>query len=548
MGDSETVVKTPIRVTRSSSSSTTTTTTTPKQNSPQKPKPGSRSLKNTKASFSDYLLFPKPITLDQLYSSYPCRKAQIDELLHLIGPPNSPMKPIFIYGRPSSAKTSVLLHVFKHLNRPFVYSSCKSCYNPRLLFESVLNQVFFHGKQSTNNYASAKRCEKASDFMNFLREALVHTIATIRENQRPKGSKNSLNCGAGEMIYLIFDNVEMIRDWDSGLALVSVLFKMGDLLKMPELGLVFISSASLDSFYGNTGLMELVPVFFPSYTDEELYQIFMRGQPNPKLYSSFLGVVLKTLCRLTKRVDELSVALVPLFRKYCEPLSDLRVIPDEAMKRKLFSCLQPHIMPSLNQVFKVESGTIVETNKEKEKRKGILRKQGSGETVYEVDFQMSDSAKYLLISAFIASKNPATLDAALFDSTGGSDNRKRKRKSSVTSIEKKDQAAQEMLLKGPGTFPLERLLAIFQCITSVTDGPIEREQVEDGLTEEVGSCGLMSDVLLQLSTLCNANFICKGGSCPLEGSTRYRATIDEDMVMKIARSVNFPLAKYLYRR
>jgi origin recognition complex subunit 5 len=28
--------------------------------------------------------------------------------------------------------------------------------------------------------------------------------------------------------------------------------------------------------------------------------------------------------------------------------------------------------------------------------------------------------------------------------------------------------AEEMLLKGPGTFPLERLLAIFQCITSVS--------------------------------------------------------------------------------
>jgi origin recognition complex subunit 5 len=46
----------------------------------------------------------------------------------------------------------------------------------------------------------------------------------------------------------------------------------------------------------------------------------------------------------------------------------------------------------------------------------------------ELEFHMSVSAKYLLLSAFLASRNPATLDAALFDSTGGSDNRKRKRK------------------------------------------------------------------------------------------------------------------------
>ncbi|KAK4411409.1 Origin of replication complex subunit [Sesamum angolense] len=58
----------------------------------------------------------------------------------------------------------------------------------------------------------------------------------------------------------------------------------------------------------------------------------------------------------------------------------------------------------------------------------------------------------------------------------------------------------------------------------------------------------MSDILLQVSSLCSANFITKGGSCPLEGSTRYRSTISEDMALKIARSLKFPLSKYLYRR
>lgn len=100
----------------------------------------------------------------------------------------------------------------------------------------------------------------------------------------------------------------------------------------------------------------------------------------------------------------------------------------------------------------------------------------------------------------------------------------------------------------------------------------------------------MSDVLLQLSSLCNANFIIKGGSCPLEGSTRYRSTVSEDLALKVsfqsfpkfltkfscrgnilkdslmlsnciiyytlsvwnglqvARSLKFPLPNYLYRR
>lgn len=90
-------------------------------------------------------------------------------------------------------------------------------------------------------------------------------------------------------------------------------------------------------------------------------------------------------------------------------------------------------------------------------------------------------------------------------------------------------------MKGPGTFPLERLLAIFQCITSVEEGSLDEDQcINEGLGAGTGDNGLMSDVLLQLSSLCNANFITKGGSCPLDGSTRYRATISEDLALKVS--------------
>lgn len=102
---------------------------------------------------------------------------------------------------------------------------------------------------------------------------------------------------------------------------------------------------------------------------------------------------------------------------------------------------------------------------------------------------------------------------------------------SEKSKDQKETAEEELLMKGPGTFPLERLLAIFQCITSVAAD--EEEQENDGLGIQSGDNSLMSDVLLQLSSLCNASFIVKGGSCSLEGSTRYRSTVSEDMAMKV---------------
>lgn len=141
-------------------------------------------------------------------------------------------------------------------------------------------------------------------------------------------------------------------------------------------------------------------------------------------------MVLKPFCRVTRRVDELSSAFSQLFKKYCEPLDDKAVIPNEEMKRRLFSHLQPHIAASLNEIFRVPSLILSETgaNKDKVALKSGGNKSGVADVIDEIDFHMSICAKYLLISAFLASRNPATLDASLFDSTGGSDSRKRKRK------------------------------------------------------------------------------------------------------------------------
>ncbi|KAJ6320338.1 hypothetical protein OIU78_015682 [Salix suchowensis] len=469
-----------------------------------------------KLTVNDFVFGGEKLSFDDLLSSFPARGNQIRELLRLLGPVNSPMLPLFVYGDPSTGKTSSILQIFRHLNRPFVYASCLTCYSLQILFESVLDQLLLHKKNAANGYSSARRCVKPSDFVNFLRGDLTSVIEKLKSLKKV-GPNKSAGKPNGNMLYLIFDNLELIREWDKSSTALSFMFNLYDVLKMHELGLIFISNTSPDTYYSNMGYTEHVPVYFPEYTEDDLRQILMRNQPNRKLYSSFLDVVLRPFCRTTRRVDELSTAFSSLFRKYCEPLSDL-----------------------------ASSSTEAETNKDTT-LKGSTRKSEVGDHFAQIDFHMSTSAKYLLISAFLASRNPATLDASLFDSTGGSDSRKRKRKASEKSIEQKEVAEQELLMKGPGTFPLERLLAIFQCITSAADSFDEDEHENDDLRAG-GDGGLMSDVLLQLSSLCNANFIIKGGSCPLEGSTRYRSTVSEDLALKVARSLKFPLPNYLYRR
>lgn len=228
------------------------------------------------------------ISFDDLISSLPGRRPQIIELLHLLGPLDSPLFPVFVYGGASTGKTSSILQIFKHVKRPFVYCSCITCYSPRILFESVLNQLWLHRRNESNRYSSTKRCEKPSDFVNLLQEALHNVVDSLKGNVEKSSSKKLLGMARGKMVYLVFDNLELAREWDKGSSILPFLFKLYDILKMPEVGLIFLSNASPDTYYSDTGYGEPIPVYFPEYTEDELNQILMKTQENPKLYSSFL--------------------------------------------------------------------------------------------------------------------------------------------------------------------------------------------------------------------------------------------------------------------
>jgi origin recognition complex subunit 5 len=240
-------------------------------------------------TINDLLVGGDPISLDDIISSFPGRSSQIHEIVRLLGPLNSPILPVFLYGGASTGKTSIILQLFKHLQRPFVYSSCRTCYNQRILFESVLNQLLLHRKNAANCYTNAKRCERPSDFINFLREALTSVIDNLKVKSEKSISEKDIHGGMGNMIYLVFDNFHLVRDWDKSSTILPLLFNLYDMLKMPEVGLIFISSTSPDTFYStNMGYVEPIPIYFPDYTEGDMRQILLRNQANQKLYSSFL--------------------------------------------------------------------------------------------------------------------------------------------------------------------------------------------------------------------------------------------------------------------
>ncbi|EFJ26106.1 hypothetical protein SELMODRAFT_413184 [Selaginella moellendorffii] len=492
-----------------------------------------------------------------LVRDFPGRRSEIQDLLSILGGPYDFFPPLLVHGAASTGKTSVVKEIFRHLRRPYAYASCRSCHAARILFESIINSLVGHVRSAENGYSSARKCERASDFVEFLPDACEEAIR--RSNNESCSSPSNGKASSDELVtvfgnlswfkretgvvYLIIDNIDLVRNWSGGQNLLSVLFRLPELSRLPQLGMVFISSVGPHAFTSGTGCRQPLPVYFRDYLDDELFQILVKKQIKSDLYVSFLNAVLKPFSRATRRITELMMLLEPLFEQYCAPVVSGAVLPDEQGKRKLFTLIKPHVRSFLGR-----ASSILAASPGK-----LLESQGGGRSVISApasddqlcDLQLPLCSKYLLLAAYIASTNPATLDAALFDAGNASGSRKRRRRSSLSATEKKENKEMERQLKGPGSFSLERLLAIFSCIATGPGLKLGISAHDNKLDEDAGM-EVTSDVLMQLSTLVGVGLISQGLTDPLEGSPKFRCNVEEEAIHMIARSTSFPLAKYLY--
>jgi origin recognition complex subunit 5 len=209
-------------------------------------------------------------SVDALLEALPGRRAQAMDLLRLLAP--APALPLLLYGGAATGKTRALLLALRHVRpRPqcVAYAALRSLPSARALFASLLSQLT--PASSSSSASSRQRVpDKPSDFVSALRDALAGLSAQ------------------GEAVYLVFDNLEVVRSWDKGAQLLALLLRLHELLRLPQVVLVYVSNATPDAYYSMTGSIEPNHIYFPDYTVDEVRDILMRGHPNPKLYSSFL--------------------------------------------------------------------------------------------------------------------------------------------------------------------------------------------------------------------------------------------------------------------
>lgn len=138
----------------------------------------------------------KVSALDYMTRNFPGRSNEIKQLLYLLEQPSDSAPPVFVYGPSATGKTSVVREAMRVLRRPHAYVSCRSSHTPRLMFESILNQLVDHVRSASVNFGSAWKCESLIDFTKRLPGACAQALSrkasqdkmlrSLRKNRVPR--------------------------------------------------------------------------------------------------------------------------------------------------------------------------------------------------------------------------------------------------------------------------------------------------------------------------------------------------------------------------
>jgi origin recognition complex subunit 5 len=491
---------------------------------------------------------PEPSTasivdVTSLKQRYPGREAQVDELATLLGSNRNASNPVFVYGPPGTGKTSVLRDLFKHLRISQAYISCHETTRTRTVLESILHQIKGTKRRREDGYGPSVRCDSMGEFLS--------TLPSIVSRNKSAA-------------WIIIDNAQRLAGTD----LLSMLTCLTDATSS-NVGVCLIANvpwATGKFISTNQNLMPPHPVHFPAYTGPQLQRILAGNLPpgegdNAALvskYHQFLASAVGPMSRASNNVLDLRTAIHSLWIQYSAPLKEGKDLPAGALFNKVKGELQ-RVISELEMGGKTKSMNIGGSSNGAGASDAIgvptpatLATNGATTIATAtttattatppqgLTIELPYMSKFLLLAAYIASRNKATADRAVFDP--GYSKRGRK---DAQAHDRQTEAATENMLKGPHSFPLERLLHIFYCIY---DQHCAEDNPNDGIDGPRNAAAAhevqRAEVHMQVSTLVALRLLSVSGGDLLEGGI-YRCNLAQEIAYQIAGNVKMRLNDYL---
>lgn len=364
--------------------------------------------------------------LKSLRTHLPCRDNQLAQIYNYIGDPDDPVPPcLYLYGNTSTGKTACLTSALEHFSYKHVVLNVIECYTQRILYETILNKLSGHLPTRETKYAPAYRCDNMKDFVNHL---------------------NDMECGY-EPVVIVLENAGKLRDMDQNI--LPAFMRLKEYCSI-NVCTILVSDVPFERFYMKTGLREPIKIFFPQYSKDELFKIILtqRSQyvnyvlqmsdtktdiSEPDIFANYLNAFLSVFYRPCRDLVELKHMVRLNFVKYCEPILNGSTKSDDVTK--LWRNIAPVLKSSLETLYlrlnangcgqnedpncremqmRMERLGITREEDLTKKSDGVLTNELTSMKTFAQSFELPFYAKFLLISAYLASFNPAKEDKRLF--------------------------------------------------------------------------------------------------------------------------------------
>lgn len=438
-----------------------------------------------------------------LLKRWPGRAEQVQGLLKVAGAAGSPS--LFIYGPSSTGKTSLVRDVLRELQLAHAYVNCVEWTKPRPLLQSVLSQLKGRKRKASEGYSIDCRCENTAEFL-----VQLPGIAPAHKSAK----------------YIVVDHVERIGDSD----LLAVLLKARE-LSGANIGVILISSVAWGSCMFDSDTLRMsrpMQLAFPAYDEDTLKKILALGCPageDVQSYVNFITSYMYEFVRITRGLEDLQKAMQLLYPIYMQPVRSGQVKADNS--RALFAAFTPHFKAA---VANFSSGAAASSFVAKQQKARADARPPGG-----LDFELPYNSKLLLLAAYIASRNRPNLDRRLFDTGPG----KRRRKNALAS-DRQAEFAREAQLRGPITFPQERLLSYFWNLLKAEAADREAAPWHERAAQQQQS----AEVFMLLRSLVSLRLLSQVTGDMLDDG-KYQCNIKDELAQKLAQNLRIDLNPYL---
>lgn len=411
---------------------------------------------------------------DDIYSILPGRTKQIKLLVKLLTG-NSLPSCLYVHGSNSTGKTLTLSTVLSSLELVLAVINCRECYSSELLFTEIISTL-------SDLSDSTPRC---SSFHNFL---------TIFKQLSCVSNRKS--------VCIVLDNADCLKG-DS--ILLSALVKLAELSGSNVVCVILVSVVTKAEFFGNNLPLDVLSIHFPQYSKEEVLKIMLLDCPNSQsltFYETFVNHVWNVFNTVCRDASELCHLCRILFPKYLEPVE----MGDIGFREThhLWKHIEPYFRTIMNRIYLREMSDL----------DGPL---SFPSPLPELPFY----SKYLLLASFLASYNSSRTDRQLFSKLKQSKARHKLQRHKAATEATGNQV-------GPSEFSMDRVMAIFHSITTVTAAQLPSTQLH-----------------CQMATLVSLQLLARSSKSEALDCPKYKCLMDLATAQHLAVNVGFDLFHHL---